>query len=84
MNELLQKVRDISVDVVQFAGFAAAGACFAFSAGGHEVYAEQATTAVARHHQEDLRNDNLIPAVIFEGLVVAKGIATIRRKTRTS
>ena len=80
MNERFEKVLFASADVASLAAFAVAGACFAFSAGGHEVYAETAHTVEVKHHEKDLRNDNLIPAVLFEGLVVAKAISLARRK----
>jgi len=74
---------EITGDVLPIACFAVAGAFFAYSAGGHEVYAEQATSVTVRHHEEHLRNSNIIPAILFEGLATAQVLNIVRRKPRS-
>lgn len=83
MNERFVSKLFPALEVAQIAAFAVAGTFFAFSAGGHEVLAEHATSATVMHDEEQSRNHNLIPAALMEVAAVASGINAVRRKSRS-
>lgn len=81
MNERSRIVAGIAAEVLPLACFAASAIFFAYSAENHKSSAEQATSEVVRHNEEQLGENDLIAVLVFEGLVAAQGINIARRKS---